>query len=218
IGERPFVLELTQGGLSALEQALVHPSIVGQDSRLTLYISLSLFRKILVIGTHAFRLGPIICTLYLVAVVHPRQLIAISESSQDPAANDDYIGIPKVEFKISAGVTGFAVDQTDGLNGKVIYVARRWLEKRGLIPEKVFAAQVRGQNMADKLHEDDDVLDDDANSDSRSDAVFAFTSNGEFAVKRLKKRLYKWCLCSDTPNKNGNPSVECAWNTFIIGS
>lgn len=61
--------------LSALEQALVHPSIVGQDdSRLTLYISLSLFRKILVVGTHAFRFGPIICTLYFVAVVHLRQL------------------------------------------------------------------------------------------------------------------------------------------------
>ena len=77
IGERPFVLELTQGGLSALEQTLVHPSIIGQDdSRFTLYVSLSLFRKILVIGTHAFRFGPVICTFYLVAVVHLRQLYA----------------------------------------------------------------------------------------------------------------------------------------------
>lgn len=76
-GERSFVLQLAQGCLSTLEQALVHPSIGGQDdSRLTLYISLSLFRKILVIGTHAFRFGPVICTFYLVAVVHLRQLYA----------------------------------------------------------------------------------------------------------------------------------------------
>lgn len=55
----------------------MHPSIVGQDdSRLTLDISLRLFRKILVIGTHAFRFGPVICALYLVAVVHLRQLYA----------------------------------------------------------------------------------------------------------------------------------------------
>ena len=75
--ERPFVLQLAQGYLSALEQALVHPSIVGQDdSRLTLYISLRPFRKILVIGTHAFRFGPVICTFYFVAVVHLRQLYA----------------------------------------------------------------------------------------------------------------------------------------------
>jgi len=77
MGERPFVLELDRGSLTALEQALVHPSIVGQDdSRLTLYISLSLFSKIPVIGAHAFRFGPVICILYLVAVVHLRQLYA----------------------------------------------------------------------------------------------------------------------------------------------
>src|SRR5690606_37794076 len=70
-GGRPFVY-CRFNVASALEQAFVHPTVIGQnEGSLALYITLSLLGEILVVGAHALRFGPVVGTLYLVAVVHP---------------------------------------------------------------------------------------------------------------------------------------------------
>jgi len=145
-------------------------------------------------------------------------LSSIVRLAEDGAANDpEYIAIPLKKVKIRAGIAGFSLDQTgDGTTG-AIYVSRTWLAKKSANPKKVFASRIGGLSMWPRAHEDDIVLIDPMGTDPRDGKVYAFNHEGEFTLKRLKRKLNKWYLHSDNPDRTQYPPIMADERTFMIG-
>lgn len=68
--------------------------------------------------------------------------------------SDDFMSIRQVEFKISAGVSGFVVEYLNGERAPLFF-RRDWIEARGFNPEKLHAIEVTGSSMEPNLWEGD---------------------------------------------------------------
>lgn len=144
----------------------------------------------------------------------PTQRIAPSSISfsDDP----DYIPIPLVNFKITGGVSGFAVDYLDG-EGKPIAFRHDWYRHRSLNPANCYAMKVRGTSMEPGLYEEDVIVVNTAATEPVDGEVFAVNYEGEPIVKRLLRDAGTWWLTSDNDDKRRHPRKEFSEGIFIIG-
>jgi phage repressor protein C with HTH and peptisase S24 domain len=137
---------------------------------------------------------------------------------EEITVNDEseYVGIKRVDFKISAGVSGFAIEYYDGERSPIFF-RRDWIEKNGYDQEKLFAMPVSGESMIPTLYPDDMIVGNAADTKRVEGEVYAVNYDGELVIKRLHREAGQWFLSSDNPDKRRFANKLCHENSFIIG-
>lgn len=134
-----------------------------------------------------------------------------------PEETDQFIPIRKVDFRISAGIAGFAVDYLDDQEGGPLFFQRSWYEARGFDPNKLYAIKVRGASMEPTLSDGDVVVINTADATPTDGDAFAANYEGELVIKRMIRDSGDWWLCSDNTDGRRFPRKRCDENTFILG-
>lgn len=129
---------------------------------------------------------------------------------------DSFIPIYRGSLKLSAGVSGFAIDFHQE-SGPPIFFRKDWLKSRGLNHEALIALKVSGKSMEPGLFDNDLVVVNTAATDPIDGAVFAANFEGEPVIKRMKRDAGEWWLSSDNPDKSRFPDKRCSEGVFIIG-
>ncbi|WP_205191307.1 S24 family peptidase [Burkholderia sp. LMG 13014] len=134
-----------------------------------------------------------------------------------PGETGDFIAIRKVNFRISAGVSGFAVEFLDDGDGAPLFFQSRWFSQRGFDPNLLYAAKVGGDSMEPTLKSGDVIVVNTGDVEPRDGEAFAVNYEGEFVVKRLIRDSGEWWLSSDNIDSRRFPRKRCHENTFILG-
>ncbi|MYZ41396.1 helix-turn-helix domain-containing protein [Schauerella aestuarii] len=127
------------------------------------------------------------------------------------------VAIRKVEFRISAGIAGFAVDFKDDGDGVPLFMPQSWADAKKLDPAKLYATRTSGDSMSPGILDHDVVVVNTGDTKREKDTVFAFNHEGEFTVKRVKHEFRRWWLFSDNPDQKSYPPIECSDSTFLLG-
>ncbi|SFU79554.1 Phage repressor protein C, contains Cro/C1-type HTH and peptisase s24 domains [Pseudoduganella namucuonensis] len=133
------------------------------------------------------------------------------------APEDDtrFYQIQKVRLRLSAGISGFAVEP-ETYDGSTVSVPRHWADRNGYIPERLIGVKVRGESMEPSLYEDDLVIINTADNKPVDGAVFAVNYEGEPVVKRMSRDAGQWWLTSDNPDQRKYHRKVCRGNDCII--
>lgn len=129
---------------------------------------------------------------------------------------ESHIPVRLVRFKVSAGVSGYAVDYLEGDNGP-IYFRADWLRSRGLNPERLFAVKVAGASMEPTLYDGDLVTVNTEDTEPREGEVFAANYEGEIVIKRLQRDEGTWWLTSDAADQRRFQRKRCDEHVQLIG-
>lgn len=129
---------------------------------------------------------------------------------------DDFVAIKRVDFKLSAGVTGFSIEYLNG-DRAPIFFRKDWLDKRGYKAEKLHALPISGQSMETSMFEGDLVVINVDDTQPIDGEVFAANYEGELVIKRMVRESGNWYLASDNPDKRRFPNKICHEECFIIG-
>lgn len=151
--------------------------------------------------------------------VHPMWLaygIGKPKRQVPKLVDSDLMPIKRVQFKLSAGVTGYNVEPVEG-NGPPIFFRRDWFEKNGYRPEDLFAVRINGASMEPALFDGDLVVIDTASVVPKDGVSFAANYEGELVVKRLKRDAGEWWLASDNSDKRRFPDKRCDEHAILIG-
>jgi len=130
--------------------------------------------------------------------------------------NPDYPAIKYVNFKLSAGASGFGVDY-DAETHRILVFGRDWYESRNLDPEKLFAVKVANGSMEPGLYDKDTVVVNTADTALKDGQVFAMNFEGELVIKRMVRDGGRWWLASDNADQLRYPRKICDENVFPIG-
>lgn len=130
--------------------------------------------------------------------------------------NPDYPAIKRVKFKLSAGVSGFAVDYDQGDNTPLVF-NRQWYESNKYIPTSLFAVSVINGSMEPGLNHNDVVVVNTDSTTPKDGRVFAVNYEGEMVIKRLVRDAGQWWLSSDNPDQRRYPRKVCDEHCIIIG-
>lgn len=128
----------------------------------------------------------------------------------------DLFEVPRVKFKLSAGVSGFAIDVEEG-NGKPIFFRQDWFTSHGFRPENLFAVRISGQSMEPRLWEGDLVVINTSSSTPTDGEPFALNYEGELVIKQLRRDAGEWWACSDNPDQQRYAPKRCTEDVKIIG-
>lgn len=97
-----------------------------------------------------------------------------------PAANDDYVVIPKHNVSASAGPG--AINGDDGESQGLCF-RRSWLNKRGLQAQTLKVIDITGDSMSGKLADGDQVLIDMSQTTPKSGFAYVLRQGDELLVK-----------------------------------
>lgn len=125
----------------------------------------------------------------------------------------DFVAIERVNLRVSAGVTGFAVEHLEG-NRPPIFFRADWLAQSGYKATNLFALKVIGDSMEPGLWEGDLIVMNQADTTLRDGHVFVFNYEGELVIKRLVRDRGQWLLHSD--NQYYKPKL-CDEHALVIG-
>lgn len=128
----------------------------------------------------------------------------------------DFPVIRRVQFKLSAGASGFAVEYLQDDEPPLAF-RREWFESRGFDPSKLFAVRVVNHSMQPGLWEGDTVVVNTADTAPRDGEVFAVNYEGELVIKRLVRDAGQWWLVSDNPDQRRYPRKLCGESVLLIG-
>ena len=120
----------------------------------------------------------------------------------------DSVQIRRVQFNVSAGISGIIIDQQE-VAGNPIYFRQDWLAKKGWLKEKLVAVNVQGESMEPGLYAGDTVIVNTADIEPHDSDVYIFRYEGETVIKRLQRDAGKWWLSSDNPDQRKFPRKEC---------
>ncbi len=134
----------------------------------------------------------------------------------DLEAHPDLHQVPRVKFKLSAGVSGFAVEPEDG-NGKPVFFRKDWFELHGYRPEKMFAVRVCGASMEPSLWDGDLVVINTSDIKPHDGDVFAINYEGELCIKRLRRDAGEWFATSDNVDQRRFSPKRCTEDVKILG-
>ena len=134
----------------------------------------------------------------------------------DLDAHPELTSIRKVTLRLQSGVSGFAVEPLDEVDGPPIFFRNDWMQQRGYKPYHLITVKVKGQSMEDKLFDGDLVVVNTADTTPRDGEVFAVNYEGEPVIKRMKRERGAWWLASDNLDKSRYPDKECSADTCII--
>lgn len=115
---------------------------------------------------------------------------------QPTAPGPEFIAIERVNLKVSAGVTGFAIEHLNG-NGPPIFFRADWLRAEGLRADRLFALRVAGDSMEPNLWDGDLVVINTAATEPKDGVAFVLNYEGEVLIKRLERDAGEWWLTSD---------------------
>lgn len=146
---------------------------------------------------------------------HPEIFNKKTTDEIDLTNNPDYPAIRRVKLKISAGISGFAVDM-EGEDHVPIVFGKYWYQSRGFKPEKLIAVRVRGQSMEPGMHDNDTVVINTADTTPIDGECFAVNYEGEAVIKRLVRDAGEWWLSSDNPDQRRYPRKLCSGDACII--
>lgn len=137
----------------------------------------------------------------------------------DPEASDipeDYEAIRRVEFKLSAGSTGFEVEYLNG-DSPPIFFRKDWLKTRGFRADSLFAVAVSGASMEPGLYDADIVVVNTLDIREQDGEVYAINFEGELLIKRLVRDEGQWWICSDNADQRRYPRKRCGERVILLG-
>jgi phage repressor protein C with HTH and peptisase S24 domain len=134
----------------------------------------------------------------------------------DLDALPDLTEVPRVRFKLSAGVSGYAVEPETG-NGKPIYFRQDWFTLHGYRPERLFSVRVSGASMEPTLWDGDLVVINTDSVEPRDGVAFALNYEGELVIKRLRRNAGAWWAESDNGDQRRFGPKQCTEDVKIIG-
>ena len=134
----------------------------------------------------------------------------------DLVNNPDYPAIPYVNFKLSAGASGFGVEY-DVEASRILVFGKDWYASRHLDPEKLFAVKVCNGSMEPGLYDKDTVVVNTADTMLKDGQVFAMNFEGELVIKRMVRDGGRWWLASDNTDQTRYPRKVCDENVFPVG-
>ncbi len=136
-------------------------------------------------------------------------LISLSE-------HPDLLAVPRVKFKLSAGVSGFAIEPENG-NGKPIFFRKDWFEMNNYRPEALFGVRVSGASMEPALWDGDLVVINTADINPHDGEAFALNYEGELVIKRMRRDAGEWWATSDNSDQRRFAPKRCTEGVVIIG-
>lgn len=146
---------------------------------------------------------------------------AIEERPRGPALinlseHPDLVAVPRVKFKLSAGVSGYAVESENG-NGKPVFFRQDWFSTHHYNPAKLFAVRVSGASMETALWDGDLVVINTADTSPQDGEAFAINYEGEMVIKRLRRDSGEWLATSDNFDQRRFAPKRCTEDVQIIG-
>lgn len=133
--------------------------------------------------------------------------------SQPIAPGPEYVSVERINLKVSAGVTGFAVEHLNG-NGPPIFFRADWMKAEGLRADQLFALRVSGDSMEPNLWDGDLIVLNSAATTPRDGLVFVCNYEGEVIIKRLERDAGDWWLTSDNTRYKRK---RCDEHALLIG-
>lgn len=130
--------------------------------------------------------------------------------------NPAYPAVRRVKFKLSASISGFAVEYDEG-NSTPLVFNRTWYDNNSYTPAKLFAVSVCNGSMEPGLHHNDVVIVNTESTTPKDGKVFAVNYEGEMVIKRLVRDAGQWWLSSDNADQRRYPRKACDENCLIIG-
>jgi phage repressor protein C with HTH and peptisase S24 domain len=146
-------------------------------------------------------------------------LLAMEPSApqlQDLSEHPDLQEVPRVKFKLSAGVSGYAIEPENG-NGKPVFFRQDWFETNGFRPELLFSVRVSGASMEPALWDGDLVVINTADTSPHDGDAFAMNYEGELVIKRLRRDAGEWWATSDNADQRRFAPKRCTEDVKIIG-
>lgn len=128
----------------------------------------------------------------------------------------DYPAVRRGSIKLSAGVSGFAVEY-ENHDGPPIFFRKEWFSTHGFLPERLIALSVQGQSMEPGLYDGDTVIVNLAETQPIDGEVFAVNFEGELVIKRLKRDAGEWWICSDNHDQRRFSDKRCTDGVFLLG-
>lgn len=128
----------------------------------------------------------------------------------------DAVSIRQARLKLSAGVSGYAIEYEDG-DGQPIFFRKDWMDRNGYRAEKLLAVKVSGVSMEPGLYDGDVVVVNLADSQPHDGAAFAVNYEGELVIKRLLRDDGEWWLTSDNPDKRRFANKRCSDGVQLLG-
>lgn len=124
--------------------------------------------------------------------------------------------VPRVKFKLSAGISGYAVEPENG-NGRPVFFETEWFLKNNYDPSRLFAVFVSGQSMETTLWDGDLVVINTAETKPYDGDVYAINYEGEMVIKRMRRDSGQWFATSDNPDQRRFSPKRCTEDVMIIG-
>lgn len=134
----------------------------------------------------------------------------------DMSKHPDLMAVQRVLFKLSAGVSGFAIEPEEG-NGKPIFFRHDWFSMHSYRPEKLFAVRVSGASMEPSLWDGDLVVINTDDTTPNDGDVFAMNYEGEMVIKRLRRDAGEWWATSDNADQRRFAPKRCTEDVKLIG-
>lgn len=128
----------------------------------------------------------------------------------------DLVSVPRVKFKLSAGVSGYAIEPENG-NGKPVFFRQDWFASNGYRPEKLFAVRVSGASMEPALWDGDLVVINTNDTTPHDGEAFAINYEGEMVIKRMRRDAGEWWATSDNSDQRRFAPKRCTEDVVIIG-
>lgn len=145
----------------------------------------------------------------------PSPLAAVSDDDAPPS---EFVQVRRSRLRLSATLTGVAVDYlTDDEEAPALWFRRDWLARRGLRPDRLVAVDVHGSSMEPGLFDGDVVLINTLATEPKDGVVFAVNYEGQPVIKRLVRDAGQWWLCSDNPNQALYPRKVYDAHSSIVG-
>lgn len=128
----------------------------------------------------------------------------------------DLVSVPRVKFKLSAGVSGFAIEPENG-NGKPIFFRKDWFDTNNYKPDMLFGVRVAGASMEPALWDGDLVVINTADTNPHDGEAFALNYEGELVIKRMRRDAGEWWACSDNADQRRFAPKRCTEDVVVIG-
>lgn len=145
--------------------------------------------------------------------LHPSASTTPPAAVQPVAPGPEYVLVERVALKVSAGITGFALEHLDG-NGQPLFFPVTWITAKGYKPDKLFALSVHGDSMEPSLFDGDLVVINADDTQPKDCHVYVLNYEGEVVIKRIERDAGDWWLVSDNPRYRRK---RCHEQSLIIG-
>ena len=143
------------------------------------------------------------------------RLIAVDAYNHND--NPNVVQVPRVELRVSAGITGFAVDGSDDMDLETYPLDRRWVERKGYAVNKLLAMYVKGDSMYPTYKEGDIIVINTADTKMEDTKEYVFNFDGDVVLKTLTRERGTWWLTSVNDEPKYHQRSVRSGETFIIG-